>query len=56
MVPVAMAKQIYKDWVVSAPGARIKSLDSCTVDTRAALVEYFRGQGRIIIATGKIDI
>ncbi len=44
------AKQIYRDWVERHQDSD-KATGSRTADTRAALVEYFRDQGRIMIAT-----
>lgn len=44
------AKQIYKDWVQRHQGSD-KITGSRTADIRAALVEYFRDEGRIMIAT-----
>ena len=44
------AKQIYRDWLERHQGSD-KATGSRTADTRAALVEYFRNQGRILIAT-----
>lgn len=46
----ARARQIYKDWLQRHQGSD-KITGSRTADTRAALVEYFRDQGRIMIAT-----
>ena len=46
----AHAKQIYKDWLKRQQGSD-KITGSRTADTRAALVEYFRDHGRIMIAT-----
>lgn len=46
----AQAKKIYKDWMLKHSGSD-KITGSRTSDTRAALVEYFRDQGRIMIAT-----
>ncbi|HFD88030.1 MAG TPA: DEAD/DEAH box helicase, partial [Gammaproteobacteria bacterium] len=44
------ARQIYKDWLEKHAGSdRISG--SRTADTRAALVEYFRDQGKVMIAT-----
>jgi hypothetical protein len=46
----ARARQIYQDWLLQHQGSdRISG--SRTADTRAALVDYFRDQGRIMIAT-----
>ena len=44
------AKQIYKDWLAHHEDSD-KVTGSRTADTRAALVEYFRDSGRIMIAT-----
>ena len=44
------AKQIYKDWLARHQGSD-KITGSRTADTRAALVEYFKESGRIMIAT-----
>lgn len=46
----ARAKQIYLDWVQRHQGSD-KITGSRTADIRAALVEYFRDEGRIMIAT-----
>ena len=46
----AHAKKIYKDWLKRHQGSD-KITGSRTADTRAALVEYFRDHGRIMIAT-----
>lgn len=46
----AHAKEIYKEWVIKNAGTD-KISGSKTSDTRAALVEYFRDQGKIMIAT-----
>jgi ERCC4-related helicase len=46
----AKAKEIYKDWAVKHAGSDNIS-GSKASDTRAALVEYFRDQGKIMIAT-----
>lgn len=46
----ARARQIYKDWLQRHHGSD-KITGSRSADTRAALVEYFRDQGRIMIAT-----
>lgn len=46
----ARARQIYQDWLLQYQGSdRISG--SRTADTRAALVDYFRNHGRIMIAT-----
>jgi ERCC4-related helicase len=46
----ARARQIYQNWLLQHQGSdRISG--SRTADTRAALVDYFRDQGRIMIAT-----
>ncbi len=44
------AKQIYKDWLEQHKGSDRVS-GSRTADTRAALVDYFREEGRVMIAT-----
>ncbi|EIW88919.1 SNF2-like protein [Alishewanella agri BL06] len=44
------AKEIYKQWLLKHQGSD-KITGSKTADTRAALVEYFREQGKIMIAT-----
>jgi ERCC4-related helicase len=46
----AQAKKIYKDWIDKHTGSD-KITGSKSSDTRAALVEYFRDQGKIMIAT-----
>ena len=46
----AKAKTIYADWIVRHAGTDRVS-GSRTADTRAALVDYFREQGSIMIAT-----
>ena len=46
----AKAKTIYADWIVRHAGTERVS-GSRTADTRAALVDYFREQGSIMIAT-----
>ena len=44
------AKQIYKDWIAKHQGSD-KITGSRTADTRAALIEYFRDDASIMIAT-----
>ncbi len=44
------ARQVYKDWLEKHAGSD-RITGSKTADTRAALVEYFRDQGKIMIAT-----
>jgi len=44
------AKQIYQDWLTRHAGTD-RITGSRTADTRAALVEYFRDQGKVMIAT-----
>ncbi len=44
------AKQVYKDWLVEHEGSD-RVTGSKTADTRAALVDHFRNQGKIMIAT-----
>ena len=44
------ARQIYREWLARHEGSD-KITGSRTADTRAALVEYFRDSGRIMIAT-----
>ena len=44
------AKQIYKDWLAKYQGSD-KITGARSADTRAALVEYFKEFGRIMIAT-----
>ena len=44
------AKEIYKDWLAKHTGSD-KISGSKTADTRAALVDYFKENGRIMIAT-----
>lgn len=44
------AREIYKDWLVKHNGSD-KITGSKTADTRAALVEYFKEKGKIMIAT-----
>lgn len=46
----ARAQAIYKDWLLRHQGSD-RITGSKTADTRAALVEYFKDQGRIMIAT-----
>ena len=46
----AKAKEIYKDWLAKHKGSD-KITGSNTADTRAALVEYFKEKGKIMIAT-----
>lgn len=46
----AGARQIYRDWLQQHQGSD-RVTGSSTADTRAALVDYFRNQGRIMIAT-----
>lgn len=46
----AKAKEIYKDWLQQHQGSD-KITGSRTADIRAALVDYFHNQGRIMIAT-----
>jgi superfamily II DNA/RNA helicase len=46
----AQAKSIYKEWIAKHAGSD-KITGSKTSDTRAALVEHFRDQGKIMIAT-----
>lgn len=46
----SQAKEIYKDWLAKHKGSD-KITGSKTADTRAALVEYFKEQGKIMIAT-----
>lgn len=46
----AQAKKIYKNWLLKHEGSD-KITGSKTADTRAALVEYFKEQGKIMIAT-----
>jgi ERCC4-related helicase len=46
----AQAKEIYKEWMLKHADSD-KITGSRTSDTRAALVEYFRDQGKIMIAT-----
>lgn len=46
----ARARQIYRDWLQQHQGSD-RITGSRTADTRAALVDYFRHQGRIMIAT-----
>ncbi len=46
----ARARQIYQDWLQLHQGSD-RITGSRTADTRAALVDYFRNQGRIMIAT-----
>ncbi len=46
----AQAKEIYRNWLTKHSGSD-KVTGSKTSDTRAALVEYFREQGKIMIAT-----
>lgn len=44
------AQQIYKDWLAKHAGSD-RVTGSKTADTRAALVEHFRDQGKVMIAT-----
>ncbi|KJS04965.1 MAG: DEAD/DEAH box helicase [Gammaproteobacteria bacterium BRH_c0] len=44
------ARQIYREWLEQHQGSD-RITGSRTADTRAALVDYFRGKGRIMIAT-----
>lgn len=44
------AKQIYQQWLIKHEGTD-RITGSKTADTRAALVEYFRDQGKVMIAT-----
>ncbi|ERT12051.1 SNF2-related protein [Photorhabdus temperata] len=46
----SQAKEIYKNWLVKHEGSD-KITGSKTADTRAALVEYFKEKGKIMIAT-----
>lgn len=46
----SQAKEIYKDWLAKHKGSD-KITGSKTADTRAALVEYFKEKGKIMIAT-----
>lgn len=45
------AKRIYEKWLDRHQGSSDKVTGSRAADTRAALVEYFRDDGRIMIAT-----
>ena len=44
------SKQIYKEWIAKHRGTDLVS-GSRTADMRAALVDYFRHQGKVMIAT-----
>jgi len=46
----ARARQIYQNWLLEHQGSD-RITGSRTADTRAALVDYFRNDGRIMIAT-----
>ena len=44
------SKQIYKDWIAKHRGTDLVT-GSRTADMRAALVDYFRDEGKVMIAT-----